>query len=151
MQAHPPLHTPHARELTPFSLLQPHLVASPQDLSLGNSDGSSQTATAYLWFDHVYPIRFAVWDIRHLFSRLHQGDTLDRLRQSVPKASPLRLEVDSVDPRAKDGGAFVRVRFALPNGVKADDPVAANRIVAHLESITVRSPLSFSHALRRIH
>ncbi|GAA5851794.1 hypothetical protein JCM9279_004412 [Rhodotorula babjevae] len=139
--AHPSstLTLPASPQRPPHLVPPPHLVASPQDPALGADPGSSQTATAYLWFDHVYPIRFAVWDIRHLFSRLHQGDTLDRLRQSIPRASPLRLEVDSVDPRAKDGGAFVRVRFALPNGVQADDPVAANRIVAHLESITNES------------
>lgn len=138
LERHPPTLT--------SRLTQPHLV-SPDD-SLDPQDPAPAPkppqATAYLWFDHVYPIRWAVWDLRHWFSRLHHSDTLDRLRRAVPPAPPFRLEVASVEPRAKDGGAFVQVRFALPNGVRPDDPDAADRIVAHLEKLTVRALIPLS-------
>ncbi|GAA5822542.1 hypothetical protein JCM3770_003570 [Rhodotorula araucariae] len=76
--------------------------------------------SAYLWFDQVYPIRFALWDIRYLVSRLRQDDTLDRLRATIPTHTPFDVKVDSVQPRAKDGGAYVRVSFALPDSARAE-------------------------------
>ena len=72
---------------------------------------------AYLWYDTLFPIRFAIWDVRGLVSRLQQNDLLNQVRQLVPEDPRYAVTVESVEPRAKDGGAFVRLSYSVPEDV----------------------------------
>ncbi|GAA5941719.1 hypothetical protein JCM10213_008106 [Rhodosporidiobolus nylandii] len=63
----------------------------------------------------IFPIRVGVWDVRYLVSRLQQEDLLAHIRKLVPKDYDVRVE--SVEPRAKDGGAFVRFSFKVPEKI----------------------------------
>ncbi|GAA5828532.1 hypothetical protein JCM11251_000838 [Rhodosporidiobolus azoricus] len=74
--------------------------------------------TAYLWYNLIFPIRVGIWDIRYLLSRLQQEDLLERIRELVPKDAEYDVRVESVAPRAKDGGAFVRFSFNVPDSVR---------------------------------
>ncbi|BGP44021.1 mitochondrial escape protein 2 [Rhodotorula kratochvilovae] len=111
--------------------------------------------SAYLWFDQVYPIRFAIWDVRYLVSRMRQEETHERLRATIPAETEFDVKVESVEPRAKDGGAFVRVSFKLPDEVQREAVVegeegpvveqkerereVTERITAHVEKLTSES------------
>ncbi|GAA5992192.1 hypothetical protein JCM10908_001812 [Rhodotorula pacifica] len=95
-----------------------------QDGSTGSSttdDGQEKRdptrRAAYLWYDTLFPIRFAIWDIRGLVSRLQQEDLLGQVRQLVPEDPRYAVSVESVEPRAKDGGAFVRLGYSVPEEV----------------------------------
>ncbi|GAA5851864.1 hypothetical protein JCM8547_000081 [Rhodosporidiobolus lusitaniae] len=73
--------------------------------------------SAYLWYNQIFPIRVGVWDVRYLLSRLQQTDLLETVRDLVPKDAAYQVKVESVEPRAKDGGAFVRFSFKVPEKV----------------------------------
>ncbi|GAA5890442.1 hypothetical protein JCM6882_002922 [Rhodosporidiobolus microsporus] len=73
---------------------------------------------AYLWYNLIFPIRVGIWDVRYLLSRLQQQDLLARIRDLVPKDAEYDVRVECVEPRAKDGGAFVQVSFNVPEKVK---------------------------------
>lgn len=72
---------------------------------------------AYLWYDTLFPIRFAIWDVRGVISRLQQYDLLEQVRQLVPEDPRYAVTVESVEARAKDGGAFVRLTYSVPEEV----------------------------------
>lgn len=76
-----------------------------------------QRRAAYLWYDTLFPIRFAIWDVRGVISRLQQNDLLEQVRQLVPEDPRYAVTVESVEARAKDGGAFVRLTYSVPEEV----------------------------------
>jgi hypothetical protein len=80
---------------------------------------SSSFFDANLSFRQIFPIRVGIWDVRYLLSRLQQADLLDQIRELVPKDAAYDVKVESVEPRAKDGGAFVRFSFKVPEKVWA--------------------------------
>ncbi|GAA5970333.1 hypothetical protein JCM11641_001668 [Rhodosporidiobolus odoratus] len=80
----------------------------------------SSRKTAYLWYNQLFPIRVGVWDLRYLVSRFQTNDLLARVRELVPKDKAYDVQVEGVDPRAKDGGAFVRFSFSVPDKVWAE-------------------------------
>ncbi|GJN94730.1 hypothetical protein Rhopal_007821-T1 [Rhodotorula paludigena] len=128
--------TPPPLQPAPSAHIGPETAQNPSDES---------RRTAYLWFDQVYPIRFAIWDIRFLLSRLQQDDLQERIRATIPTDCEYDVRVESIEPRAKDGGAFVRFSFKLPpiEGAAVDEAVVQGkekeleeRVTAELERLT---------------
>lgn len=73
-----------------------------------------------LYYDMLFPIRFAIWDVRFLVSKLQQEDLLAKVRELVPKDPEFDVSIEGVDPRAKDGGAFVRFSFTVPERIRKE-------------------------------
>ncbi|EGU11742.2 Dynactin [Rhodotorula toruloides ATCC 204091] len=73
-----------------------------------------------LYYDMLFPIRFAIWDVRFLVSKLQQEDLLAKVRELVPKDQEFDVNIEGVDPRAKDGGAFVRFSFTVPERIRKE-------------------------------
>ncbi|BGP28115.1 mitochondrial escape protein 2 [Rhodotorula toruloides] len=73
-----------------------------------------------LYYDMLFPIRFAIWDVRFLVSKLQQEDLLAKVRELVPKDQDFDVNIEGVDPRAKDGGAFVRFSFTVPERIRKE-------------------------------
>ncbi|GAA5872893.1 hypothetical protein JCM1840_005881 [Sporobolomyces johnsonii] len=93
----PPLPQP-APRVTPSVLPEP-------------SSTSSTRKSAYLFYNTVFPIRAALWDVRYLFSSIQEEQLLERIKELVPHDGEWDVRVEEVQPRAKDGGAFVRFSF----------------------------------------
>lgn len=91
--------------------------------------------TAYLYFNSVFPIRLGAWDIvrlllrclsginkdadfsvlqRYLAAKMEEETLLQQIRDLVVKDSIYQVRVESVYPREKDGGAFVKFSYSLP-------------------------------------
>jgi hypothetical protein len=63
--------------------------------------------------DTAFPIRFSILDPRVLISKANQDAVLESIKRSIPsaEATDVDLQVEEVQPRDKDGGAFVRVSY----------------------------------------
>ncbi|GAA6010157.1 hypothetical protein JCM10207_005643 [Rhodosporidiobolus poonsookiae] len=112
-----PLSLRFASTLTsPFT--SPPITAAPQpDLSASIGavgEPEPDRSVAYLWYNQIFPIRVGVWDIRFLLSRLQQEELLAKIRDLVPIDCRFDVRVECVEPRAKDGGAFVQLSFKVP-------------------------------------
>ncbi|CCG80528.1 Mitochondrial escape protein 2 [Taphrina deformans PYCC 5710] len=83
---------------------------------------------ALLFFDNVYPIQYGLFDIRYWLVRLDTGMANRVLRNAVPK--DLGVELASMTPRVKEGGALLRVRWDKLSGLTPQ--AVASRIEEHL-------------------
>ncbi|CUS11960.1 unnamed protein product [Tuber aestivum] len=65
-----------------------------------------------LFFDNVYPLKTAIYDIRHLIMRYDKQSVESRIRAQYIPESLLGSEfaITGIVPRLKDGGAFVKFR-----------------------------------------
>ncbi|CEQ40813.1 SPOSA6832_02487, partial [Sporobolomyces salmonicolor] len=88
----------------PAPRISPSVLPNP-------SSTSSTRKSAYLFYNTVFPIRSALWDIRYLFSNVQEEQLLEKVRELVPQDGEWGVRVEEVLPRAKDGGAFVRFSF----------------------------------------
>ncbi|KZT44087.1 hypothetical protein SISSUDRAFT_1057085 [Sistotremastrum suecicum HHB10207 ss-3] len=79
----------------------------------------------WLFFDSLFPITLFHWDPRASVARFFENSILDNLKDSL-KSLPIEgAEIISIEPRNKDGGAFVHIRYAA-NAIPDEDPL--NRI-----------------------
>lgn len=83
---------------------------------------------ALLFFDNVYPIQYGIFDIRYWLVKLDTGMADRVLRNAVPK--DLGVELASMTPRVKEGGALLRVRWDRVSGLSPQ--TVAARIEEHL-------------------
>ena len=83
---------------------------------------------ALLFFDNVYPIQYSIWDIRKWLVKLDTGMAERVLRNAIPK--DLGVQLASMTPRAKEGGALLRVRWDKLSGLTPQSVAA--RIQEHL-------------------
>ncbi|PWW80449.1 hypothetical protein C7212DRAFT_276356 [Tuber magnatum] len=65
-----------------------------------------------LFFDNVYPLKTAIYDIRYLMMRYDKQSIESRIRaQYIPKSLlTSEFTITGIVPRLKDGGAFVKFR-----------------------------------------
>jgi hypothetical protein len=56
-----------------------------------------------------------------MIAKFEEQNLLDKIREIIPKDSLYDVRVDSVVGRDKDGGAFVKISFKLPETPYADE------------------------------
>ncbi|KDE03772.1 hypothetical protein MVLG_05774 [Microbotryum lychnidis-dioicae p1A1 Lamole] len=94
--------------------------------------------TSYLYFNTVFPIRLAAWDLREVYARLEENKLLQEVRSIVPEDPLYDLKVEQVTPRAKDGGAFVRFSWSVPTRPFLEhDPVALDKAAREADKTVV--------------
>ncbi|KAG0637377.1 RNA12 protein-domain-containing protein [Tuber brumale] len=78
-----------------------------------------------LFFDNVYPLKTAIYDIRYLMMRYDKQSIESRIRaQYIPEGLlTSEFTITEIVPRLKDGGAFVK--FRSPN-VKETEAIIAD-------------------------
>ncbi|KAI5849576.1 RNA12 protein-domain-containing protein [Morchella snyderi] len=73
-----------------------------------------------LFFDNIFPLKTAVFDIRYLITRLDKVSFQSRIRNTyIPPSltaadSPHNFAITAIIPRIKDGGAFVKYTSTSP-------------------------------------
>lgn len=81
-----------------------------------------------LYFDNVFPLKTALWDIRYLAMRWDKSSIESRIKkQCIPSAlrqnaDPATFSITDIIPRQKDGGAFVK--FNSENPEEAERQIA---------------------------
>lgn len=83
---------------------------------------------AILFFDNVFPIQYGIFDIRKWLVKLDTGMAERVLRNAIPK--DLGVQLASMTPRVKEGGALLRVRWDKLSGLTPQ--TVAARIDEHL-------------------
>ncbi|RPA82836.1 hypothetical protein BJ508DRAFT_369410 [Ascobolus immersus RN42] len=88
---------------------------------------------ALLYYDNIYPVRTATWDIRYLINNLLSSARLDQQVTSTlePPLVDSGFSITSIIPRNKDGGIFVKV--ASTDGVTTSLKEIEEKISAHLQ------------------
>ncbi|KAI5787224.1 RNA12 protein-domain-containing protein [Geopyxis carbonaria] len=113
--------------LTRSALTHPALRPRRSTGTIGvNKTGFIDTAPgeSTLYFDNVFPLKTAVYDIRYLIMRYDKSGVESRIKkQCLPHplraaAAPADFTITSVVPRHKDGGAFVNFTSSDPAGVE---------------------------------
>ncbi|CAG7854068.1 Mitochondrial escape protein 2 Flags: Precursor [Serendipita indica DSM 11827] len=64
-----------------------------------------------LFVDSIFPIRLGTWDIRHYLSAYNRPEVINALKETLSKVKTSGFKVESVEPRVKDGGAFVKFKY----------------------------------------
>lgn len=106
-----------------------------------SSTGVIDTAAneGVLYFGNIFPLRTAIWDIRHSITELDKSSFMNRVTANLPKALPITIK--EVFPRLKEGGAFLK--FSMPEGLNAKE--VERSVQAHLHEHVIRpwfSPFS---------
>ncbi|KAI5800243.1 RNA12 protein-domain-containing protein [Peziza echinospora] len=85
-----------------------------------------------LFFDNIFPLSFASWDLRYLIHRLTKTTLTTDITQHYlppPHLLPEGFKVISLHPRYKDGGAFLKFRLE-ETGSSHTNPAEIERIVS---------------------
>lgn len=101
-------------------------VAESQSNAL---DEARQRKPLYFYIDTCFPIKIIPYDPRLLLALSEQESLLDRIRKQLPTDTGHGFKVEAVEPRLKDGGAFVKCSY-IP-----DEPAPGQKDLA-LEEIT---------------
>lgn len=118
-----PLYTSRAFSATPFYRAEDTTASAPpegtehlkpQTTSAAGSSQATDTATGYLYFDSLYPIKLGFWDIRHWLVKTDHSALLQRLKDSLPSEDQVghNFQIIGAEERLKDGGAFLSFTFS---------------------------------------
>ncbi|KAI5900140.1 uncharacterized protein SCHCODRAFT_02607113 [Schizophyllum commune H4-8] len=73
---------------------------------------ASGTNEAWLFVDSLFPVRVGKLDPRHLIARLREEHILNNVRTTLSTVKDHDFEILSVVPYQKDGGAFIKFKYA---------------------------------------
>jgi len=109
----------------PTSSIRSHL----QDAT--TPETASGRRSAYLYFDSVFPIRISALDPRILWAKVTQDSVVDQIRTIIPTRyeTDVDLRIESISPRAKDGGLFVHISFIPPRITSSEGQKSAELLV----------------------
>lgn len=67
--------------------------------------------TGTLFVDSIFPIQLGIWDIRHFFARHRKDQIMASLQATMDQIHTSGFRVEKIEPRMKDGGAFVKFKY----------------------------------------
>ncbi|KAF8599618.1 hypothetical protein BDV93DRAFT_526000 [Ceratobasidium sp. AG-I] len=86
-------------------------------------DSTPGRKTAWFFIDALFPVQLSKYDIRHYFANLRKDAIISRVKSVLESADAHGFKVLDVEPRIKDGGAFVHFEYVSPLGsTPPDDP-----------------------------
>ncbi|KAK9717133.1 mitochondrial escape protein 2 [Basidiobolus ranarum] len=100
----------------------------------GVSEQIIEPVRAAIYYDNVYPIRFARFDIRNLLFQPTKSSLERKVKTSLlPENLPFDFQVRGVEPRLKDGGMLMYYTFNLSKA-GTDVVNAQKEIVSHIRT-----------------